>query len=193
MTKIAKPNITRSQTVSFTILMPWHNLRSTVIFHIWADGNSCVKEGVPFLRTAVRVCVPEGRILTWIGVNLLHILQSPPSFLRFLGYSFFSLSISLPGADVAWMIWEQTVDGIPLRTEVCLTQSAASVHGRLLLPPPLSRTGKEALPHCCTTHPSVNLHDEIIKRQARLTAERPSVSLVRNRRLSLNVLNKLRL
>lgn len=76
--------------------------------------------------------------LTWIGVNLLYILQSPPSFLRFLVYSHFSLLMSLPVAKgcrlnpCGW--W---VVGVPWRAAVCrpspggtVTQNASSVRGR---------------------------------------------------------------
>lgn len=48
-----------------------------------------------------RMCAPIGcerSSLAWIGVNLLYTLQSPPSFLRFLVYSRFSLPISSPAA-----------------------------------------------------------------------------------------------
>lgn len=45
-----------------------------------------------------RCDVSERSSLTWIGVNLLYILQSPPSFLRFLVYFHFSLPMSLPTA-----------------------------------------------------------------------------------------------
>lgn len=59
-------------------------------------SKSCVKEGVR------RCDVPARSSLTWIGVNLLYILQSPPSFLRFLVYSRFSLPMSLPAAGCRW-------------------------------------------------------------------------------------------
>lgn len=97
-------------------------------------SKSCVKEGVR------RCDVPARSSLTWIGVNLLYILQSPPSFLRFLVYSRFSLPMSLPAAGCrcnradGWLVSpdaQQSVAPLPMAPWHKMRAHCAA--GRLLL------------------------------------------------------------